>query len=61
MDDLGGTDGPGGKEGLPIVETDGFPASGGVFWISRLFPLNFAGMAEGSSVKWITPLSSSHR
>ena len=61
FDGPGDTDGPGDGEGAPIVETEGFPASGGVFWISRDFFLYFAGMSERSSVKWITPLSSSHR
>jgi len=61
FDGPGEKDGPGGEEGAPIVERDGFPASGGVFRMSRVFPLYFAGMVEGSSVKWIPPLSSSHR
>ena len=43
------------------METDGFPDSGGVFRISRVFALYFEGTDEMSSVKWTTPLSSSHR
>ena len=39
FDGLGEKDGPGGEEGASIVERDGFPASGGVFRISRDFPL----------------------
>ena len=59
---LGEKDGSGREEGgAPTVERDGFPASGGVLWISRVFDLYFAGTPERSSVKWITPLSSSHR